>query len=691
MKRLVCILLCVCTLLSISACTKLEDDYEDYKSELIEELKNKLTGATQKETLIIWEAQEKLRNAVYDSEKSLGENKGALETIVEDAMERLSWERATLDDYVQSCLFRKDHAVSLVTDVEGGGYTSTTQLVFDWLISDTTVKKQLSEVKKIGEIFESATIFFLADGSFVMENHYAELMVVARKSFSTADEESLRTEVVYGSYQIGDIPDENGTYPITVTKEDGSTMEFRFTPKGGLVSGQQIFVNEIYERTENAVMPQKTIADYLTENGFLKKNSVEGAKIDYHTDLTAKAVLKGNGQNMTVGDIYTESVVSFTEGGKAVITNYYTELGESIRGVSEECLIGTYTVSKEAANGTKKHLIRVKAEDRTVDFYLDVVSGELTRNDLLEEEKFVPFTTAELLANSGAGYAEESWTDADGAILTDVVYGDEERNRMDVYIPSNFDPRNENGVIMFIHGGSWVGGGKEDMANLCKKYAKMGYFTVAISHSYAMSTQTDGSYTTFLTINQEIGKAFAMIKSLSDQNGWNITQAALSGYSSGCHLAYLYAYSDGNEADAPIPVKAVFGMVGCMDFRAEYWENVSTDGPGVAALGLNDARLTGVGESYGEEEYNAIMDKISPLSYAKNGDAVPSVFAYAMLDETLIDWYNGVALDEVLSAQNIPHEFYQLPNSGHVSGNNATITKRYQESVAQYLKTYFGY
>lgn len=127
-----------------------------------------------------------------------------------------------------------------------------------------------------------------------------------------------------------------------------------------------------------------------------------------------------------------------------------------------------------------------------------------------------------------------------------------------------------------------------------------------------------------------------------------------------------------------------------MDFRAPYWENVSADGSGVAALGLNDARLTSAGTPYSEAEYNAIMDTISPLAYARKGDAVPSVLGQAMLDEAMIDWRNGVALDEVLTEQNIPHQMFLLPNSGHATGNNATITSRYQQCVLEYLKVYLG-
>ena len=62
-----------------------------------------------------------------------------------------------------------------------------------------------------------------------------------------------------------------------------------------------------------------------------------------------------------------------------------------------------------------------------------------------------------------------------------------------------------------------------------------------------------------------------------------------------------------------------------------------------------------------------------------------------MLDETLIDWYNGVALEEVLNQQGIENKVFILANSGHVTGNNPYETLQFTKTMQEYLKTYFGY
>ena len=132
-------------------------------------------------------------------------------------------------------------------------------------------------------------------------------------------------------------------------------------------------------------------------------------------------------------------------------------------------------------------------------------------------------------------------------------------------------------------------------------------------------------------------------------------------------------------------------MVGCLDFRSEYWENVSMDGPTVAALGINDPKLCDKENPYSEEEYNAIMDSISPLSFAKTGRAVPSIIAYAELDETLIDYIFAPVLEKTLNEFGIRNKCFSLPNSGHITGNNPEYVIAYNSEMQNYLKEYFGY
>lgn len=468
---------------------------------------------------------------------------------------------------------------------------------------------------------------------------------------------------------------------------------------------------------ENVANTEGTNVAFLTAEGYVAKNSLEADKADFMLNVQSEVeftleererIEKLSDERLKTKlcalkkaeEFYQSSIVSFTQKGKVVITNHYTKLGAaylSACGYQTEAGVpviyrGTYTVEDLAEKSNIKK-IKVSADSPyEFGYMIDITDGSVYQKDIFTTNKLIAFTKEMVLANSGIGFLPVLWEDGkDGVSYTDVRYGEQERNVMDVYIPANLDKTRENGVLLFIHGGAWTQGGKEEMTNNCKRFAKLGYITATMSHSYAMSTLKNGEKATFYTIDNEVKEVFTKLKEMSDEKGWNITKCALSGYSSGCHLAYLYAYGKGLAADAPIPVKFVSGMVGCLDFRSEYWKNVTMDGPMVAALGINDPKLNDKENPYSEEEYNALMDSISPLSFAKKGNAVPSIIAYAELDETLIDYIFAPVLEKTLNEFGIRNKCFSLPNSGHITGNNPEYVIAYNAEIQNYLKDYFGY
>ena len=56
-------------------------------------------------------------------------------------------------------------------------------------------------------------------------------------------------------------------------------------------------------------------------------------------------------------------------------------------------------------------------------------------------------------------------------LYRDVSYGEKDVNVMDIYIPGAAYRREGNGVVLFIHGGSWSGGDKADETIRCRMLA----------------------------------------------------------------------------------------------------------------------------------------------------------------------------------------------------------------------------
>lgn len=148
-----------------------------------------------------------------------------------------------------------------------------------------------------------------------------------------------------------------------------------------------------------------------------------------------------------------------------------------------------------------------------------------------------------------------------------------ERNIYDLYIPysTEFTKDKHNGVILFIHGGSWTSGDKADMEYLAKRYAKQGYITATMSYTLLIENFTD--YNIF-KIMDEITACIQSIKEQLISRNYDDSklELALGGTSAGGHIALLYAYSMSNS---PIQIKFMIDIVGPVSIEPKYWYKVS--------------------------------------------------------------------------------------------------------------------
>jgi acetyl esterase/lipase len=70
----------------------------------------------------------------------------------------------------------------------------------------------------------------------------------------------------------------------------------------------------------------------------------------------------------------------------------------------------------------------------------------------------------------------------DGAeVRHDIAYGDDERNKLDVYLPTTGDTTNRP-LLLFVHGGGFVRGARRDRANVGWRFARAGFVTVVPSY-----------------------------------------------------------------------------------------------------------------------------------------------------------------------------------------------------------------
>ncbi len=127
--------------------------------------------------------------------------------------------------------------------------------------------------------------------------------------------------------------------------------------------------------------------------------------------------------------------------------------------------------------------------------------------------------------------------------LRDVAYGDDPRQRYDVYLPAQ--PQ-QSPVILFVHGGGWANGNKDNpgvVENKAAYWLPKGYVLVSINYRMRPDTAP-------IDQARDVARALADVQKRAPS--WNADPAnvLLMGHSAGAHLAALVGASSTLWRDA---------------------------------------------------------------------------------------------------------------------------------------------
>ena len=209
-------------------------------------------------------------------------------------------------------------------------------------------------------------------------------------------------------------------------------------------------------------------------------------------------------------------------------------------------------------------------------------------------------------------------------------------------------------IVLLIHGGGWRSGDKSFQRPLAIKIAEQGFLCAAVEYRLSPEAKYPAAV-------QDIKTAIKWLKCNAKKYSADSTKVALSGCSSGGHLAALCGvtnnvqkfnpnYSDNN---ATADVQAVIDIDGILDFThpAESGKDTSDKYPSVGKLWL--------GETY--KENPALWIEASPLTYISK-DSPPFLFInssderfHAGRDEAI----------NIFAKFNIPFEVHTLAETLH--------------------------
>ncbi len=253
-------------------------------------------------------------------------------------------------------------------------------------------------------------------------------------------------------------------------------------------------------------------------------------------------------------------------------------------------------------------------------------------------------------------------------VLRDVKYGADKRNTMNVLIPKGSNDKTP--FILFMHGGAWVTGDKNDVAIVQLALGGAGIASAAINYRYA----SDSVH--YPELMSDVNSAVNYI--VDHGKDWNVNtnKMAIGGISAGAHMALLYGY----QYDKGNHISSIISLVGPVDLTNVDFLN------GATLLKLIDGanKMTGAKYEFGKPVPSQFKTA-SPIQYVKN---VPTLIVHGTGD-VVVPYAQAELLNDKLKQKNYTHDLMTIPNANHDLGlGNQAIAKQIADRVVEWVNMY---
>ena len=243
-------------------------------------------------------------------------------------------------------------------------------------------------------------------------------------------------------------------------------------------------------------------------------------------------------------------------------------------------------------------------------------------------------------------------------VISNFSYGDSAWQKADVYLPANRSST-ATGVLILVHGGSWIAGDKQDLAFLIPAIQKALPNVAVVNTNYRLANgQAHRRY------DGQLADLHHLVEQLKQQSaGWFISnRLSMAGISSGGHLVLSFAneINGGNSS-----LRGVASVSGPTDLTADAFTK-TVGGQLVTAMLMGSNYLANT-QGY----VNA-----SPLFQIEKGNLPPTLLVHGTIDN-LVPYQQAEQMYNALKLRNAQaHKLVTLPNEGHeitASGTAAAI------------------
>jgi acetyl esterase/lipase len=231
--------------------------------------------------------------------------------------------------------------------------------------------------------------------------------------------------------------------------------------------------------------------------------------------------------------------------------------------------------------------------------------------------------------------------------------------KLDVYARS--DTATPRPVLVYIHGGGWVGGTKESVVLNLLPWLEMGWNVVNVEYRLGRVSLAPAAVEDCLC-------ALRWVAANAKQYGFDTSKIVTSGGSAGGHLALttgMIPESAGLDRECPgVPLPKVAGIVN--------WYGIADVNDLLDGANRKSYAVAWLSSMPNRDE---IARRVSPLTYVRAG--LPPILTIHGDADPTVPYTHALRLQDALKEAGVPHQLHTVPGGKHGGFNK-------QEMIAIY-------
>jgi len=235
-------------------------------------------------------------------------------------------------------------------------------------------------------------------------------------------------------------------------------------------------------------------------------------------------------------------------------------------------------------------------------------------------------------------------------VIPNIVYSTANNYecKLDVYARQG-DPAP---VLIYIHGGGWVAGTKENATLGIIPYLEMGFSVVNVEYRLARVSLAPGAV-------EDCRQALRWVRKNAKEYGFDTTKIVVTGGSAGGHLALmtgmltpeagLDASREWDQKPIAPRVSAIINFYGITDV-ADLLSGPNRQEYAVSWIGSNENPV-------------AVAKRVSPLTYIRKN--LPPILTIHGDKDGLVPYSHAVRLHDALNKAGVKNQLLTIPGGGH--------------------------